>query len=421
MTYLPVVIIGGGHAGLAMSRRLTERSIAHVVVERGEVANSWRTERWDSLRLLTPNWHAALPGAADHPDPHGFMSASEVARRIAGYAAAIDAPVAEHTTVTRIAAAGDGYDVVTDRGVWRCTAVVLATGGAAVPALPACAAGLRPAVTSLTALDYRNPAGLPDGGVLVVGGSATGVQLAEEIHTSGRPVTLSIGEHVRMPRRYRGRDVFWWLETAGVMAERYDAVDDLVRARHLPSPQLVGTPEHRTLDLRSLSARGVRITGRLGRIHDGVAQFSGGLANVCELADLKLARLLRTFDSAATRLALDDDLGAPEEFAATRLGGAPITELDLARAGIRTIVWATGMRPDHGWLDLPVFDHAGRLRHDGGVVAPGLYALGLPLLRRRRSSYIGGAAADTDDLAGIVHRHLDDQASVGRMPRPAAS
>lgn len=419
--FTPVVIIGGGHAGLAMSRRLTERSIDHLVVERGEVANSWRTERWDSLRLLTPNWHAALPGGAPHPDPHGFMTAADVARRIQAYATDVAAPVIAHTTVTRVSGRGEGYEVATDQGVWRCSAVVLATGAAAAPVVPASVAGLPQSIVSLTAHTYRNPSALPSGGVLVVGGSATGLQLAEELHASGRPVTLSVGEHVRMPRRYRGRDVFWWLETAGTLDQRYDTVDDLIRARHLPSPQLIGTPEHRTLDLTTLARRGVRVTGRLGRISAGVAQFSGGLANVCQLADLKLARLLRTFDATATRLGIDDDLGAPEDVTPTVLGAPPVTELDLVRAGIRSVVWATGLRPDHRWLDLPVFDHAGRLRHDGGVVAPGLYALGLPLLRRRRSSYLGGAAADTDELAGILHRHLDDQASVGRMPRPAAS
>lgn len=412
--HLPVVVVGGGHAGLAMSRRLSERSIDHAVIERGEVANSWRTERWDSLRLLTPNWHARLPGTDgnDEPtrrDPDGYMTVREVAAMIDRYATTIDAPVIDRTTVSRLAAHRDGYEVVTDRGVWTCNAAVIASGGAAVASVPAFAAALPPTITSVTPFTYRNPRSLPDGGVLVVGASATGVQLAEEIRASGRPVTLSVGEHVRMPRTYRGRDIFWWTETAGVLEERADEVDDLVRARHLPSPQLIGSPDRRSIDLNSLSDSGVRIVGRLGRIHDGTAQFSGALANVCALADLKLDRLLRTLDNTATTMGFDSEVGPPERSEPTRTPRSPVSELDLAADGIRTVVWATGYRPDHHWVDLPVFDHRGRIRHHGGIVddAPGLYLLGLNLLRRRRSSYIGGAAGDTDELATHLHRHLD--------------
>jgi putative flavoprotein involved in K+ transport len=408
--HVPAVIIGGGHAGLAMSRQLTERSIDHVVIERGEVANSWRTERWDSLRLLTPNWHAALPGAmpSDH-DPDDYMRADEMAALLETYAAAIDAPVMDHTTVQRMRRCAAGYEVATDRGTWTCAATVMATGGNSVPTVPAFADQLPPTITSVPALHYKRPASLPDGGVLVVGASATGLQLAEEIHASGRPVTLSLGEHVRMPRTYRGRDIFWWLEAAGILDERYDAVDDVVRARHLPSPQLIGTPERRTIGLNELSTAGVQIVGRLGRLVHGVAQFSGGLANVCQLADLKLGRLLGRLDAAAARLGSDAEIDPPARFEPTRIAGQPVTELDLAPAGIRTVLWATGQRPHHRWVDLPVFDHAGRIRHDGGVVhdAPGLYVLGLGLLRRRRSSYIGGAASDTAELAEHLHAHLD--------------
>jgi putative flavoprotein involved in K+ transport len=402
------VIIGAGHAGLAMSRRLTERSIDHVVLERGEVANSWRTERWSSLRLLTPNWHATLPGKTyAGNDPDGFMTTPELVEFIDSYATSIDAPVETGTTVTRVAATESGYQVITDRGVWNCATVVLATGACNVAKVPAIAAATPSAVASVTPLTYWSPEQLDDAGVLVVGGSATGAQLADEIHRSGRHVTLAVGEHVAMPRTYRGRDIFWWMEAAGVLDERYDEVDDLTRARHVPSPQLIGTPERRSVDLYSLAALGVEVVGRLGTIRDGVALFSGGLANTCRLADLKLNRLLDRFDEWERR-ADAGLLEPPHRFEQTTVGAAATLEVDLRRRNIGTIVWATGFRPDHSWLDVPVLDPKGRVRHDGGVVndAPGMYLLGGNLARTRRSSYIAGASHDTEALADHLHRHL---------------
>ena len=415
--FIPVVIVGAGHAGLAMSYRLAERSIDHVVLERGEVANSWRTERWESLRLLTPNWHARLPGQCHNSDdPDGYMSVGDVTNLIAGYARAIAAPVQCGTTVTSVTSLGDGYEITTNHGVVRCAALVVATGACNVAVVPGLAAGLPDDVASVTPQTYRRPDDLDDGGVLVVGASATGVQLAEEIRRSGRRVTLAVGEHVRMPRTYRGRDIFWWTGAAGVLDERYDALDDIVRARHLPSPQLIGTPQRRSIDLNSLRDLGVGIVGRLGRIRDGIAQFSGSLPNTCALADLKLNRLLSTLDQWATQAGIDDEVDSPERFEPTRIP-PPRTEIDLRRDGIRTVLWATGYRPDHRWIDLPVFDHKGGIRHDGGAVrgAPGMYVLGLNVLRRRGSSFIGGAARDTAELAVDLHLHLD------ALHRPATS
>jgi putative flavoprotein involved in K+ transport len=258
-------------------------------------------------------------------------------------------------------------------------------------------------------MTYRNPDDLPAGGALVVGASATGVQLAEEIHRSGRPVTLCVGEHVRMPRTYRGRDIFWWTDRAGILDERHDQLDDILRARHLPSPQLIGTPERRSIDLDTLAAQGITIVGRLGRVVGGRAQLSGSLANTCTLADLKMNRLLDRLDGWAAEAGVADELGPPQRFEPTSVGASPILELDLRRAGITSALFATGYRPDHSWLDLPVFDHRGRIAHDGGAVrdAPGLYVVGHPVLRRRRSSFISGAGPDSGELAGLLHRHLD--------------
>jgi putative flavoprotein involved in K+ transport len=413
------VIIGAGHAGLAMSRRLTERSIDHIVLERGEVANSWQHERWPGLRLLTPNWQTRLPGAAYRGgDPDGFASMPEVVRFLRGYAGLVDAPVQTHTAVTAVRAADPGYEVTTTQGVWHCDSVVLASGACNRPVIPDVAAAVPPSVAMVAPMSYRGPEALDNRGVLVVGASATGVQLAQEIHRSGRPVTLAVGEHVRLPRRYRGRDIFWWMERSGVLDQRYDEVDDLVRARHVPSPQLVGSPQRITLDLNTLAAQGVRIVGRLGGITGGVAQFSGSLANVCKLADLKLNRLLDTFDAWAATAGLDADVDPPQRFAPTAAAVSTLA-VDLRRGEIGTVIWACGYRPDYSWLRLPVLDRRGRVVHDGGVVrdAPGVYLLGTPFLRRRRSSFLNGADHDTRDLAGHLHGWLDGYRGA-RPPAP---
>jgi putative flavoprotein involved in K+ transport len=294
--------------------------------------------------------------------------------------------------------------VATDQGDWRARTVVLASGACNRPAVPALAASLPPGVHQVTPFDYRSPGQLPEGGVLVVGASATGVQLAAELQRSGRPVTLSVGEHVRLPRTYRGRDVLWWMHESGMWDQRHDEVDDLARARRLPSPQLVGTPERATLDLNALAALGVRLVGRWAALRDGRALFSGGLRNVFALADLKLNRLLSTFDEWAAVKGRDAEVEAPQRFEPTRMPESTPLHLDLTGGGvIRTVVWATGYRPDYSWLDVPVVDEKGSLRHDGGVVdSPGLYALGLPVLRRRKSTFIHGI----DDDAREVIDHL---------------
>lgn len=417
------VIIGAGHAGLAMSRRLTERSIDHVVIERGAVANSWCTERWDSLRLLTPNWQSSLPGVAYSGDaPDGYMSMSEVIDLICDYAGLIAAPVQTHTTVTRVTRTTSGYRVVTDRGTWTCACVVLASGPANLANVPPLAEQVPRSITTLTPMTYRSPDQLDERPVLVVGASASGVQLADELRRSGRAVTIAVGEHVRLPRVHRGRDIFWWMDAAGILDERHDEVDDLVRARHLPSPQLIGTPERRSIDLTSLAAAGVEVVGRLGGIRDGVAQLSGALANLCALADLKMNRLLTRLDDWATDTDLDD-VDRPGRPTPTSVPSRPMLELDLRRSEVGTIIWATGYRPDHSWLDVPVLDHKGQLRHHGGVIrdAPGMYLLGAHVLRRRRSNFINGADQDSAEIAAHLHGHLDARRDHSHSRRGRAS
>jgi putative flavoprotein involved in K+ transport len=379
------------------------------VLERGELASSWRRERWDSLRLLTPNWQSRLPGLPyEGDDPDGYMTASEVAELIERFAQSARAPVRTRTDVTSLVRVGDdGYRVTTGHGEIQARSVVIASGACNLPAVPAFAEAVPVGVEQITPFGYRNPDQLADGGVLVVGASATGVQLAAEINRSGRPVLMSVGEHVRLPRTYRGRDVLWWMDASGVWDQRHDEVEDLTRARRLPSPQLVGTPERTTLDLNALVALGVELVGRWASVRDGVALFSGGLRNVCSLADLKMNRLLAGFDEWAETTAWDAEVDPPERFAETEAPRSPRWQLDLRSGEIRTILWATGFRPDYRWLDVPVLDAKGQLRHDGGVVdSPGLYALGLPVLRRRKSTFLCGIESDAreviDQLGGYL-------------------
>ncbi|HEX6453701.1 MAG TPA: NAD(P)-binding domain-containing protein [Trebonia sp.] len=403
------VVIGAGHAGLAASHFLSARSIDHIVLERGEVANSWRRERWDSLRLLTPNWQSRLPGLRyEGPDPDGYMTLGEVTEFIERFAKMSRAPVRTGVNVTSVRRSGDEYHVTTNDGEIACRTVVIASGACNQPVVPQWAIGVSDSVEQVTPFGYRDPGRLPDGGVLVVGASATGVQLAAEIQRSGRPVILSVGEHVRLPRTYRGRDVLWWMDASGVWGERHDEIEDLTRARRLPSPQLVGTPERTTLDLNALTEMGVALVGRWAAVRDGRALFSGGLRNVFSLADLKVNRLLGAFDEYARTDRRDSfAFPAPERFEPTRVPDAMRLQLDLRSGEIAAIVWATGFRPDYSWLDVPVIDAKGQLRHEGGVAdSPGLYALGLPVLRRRKSTFIYGIEDDAREVVGHLAGYL---------------
>jgi putative flavoprotein involved in K+ transport len=403
------VIIGAGQAGLAMSWWLAARSIDHVVLERGEIANTWRTERWPSLTLLTPNWQSRLPGFGyEGDDPGGFRTLPETVAFLERYARLVSPPLKTHCRVSSVRRTADGYEVASVQGTWHCKAVVLATGGFNIAQVPKLSEAVPSGIAQLTPVQYRNPQSLEPGGVLVVGAAATGAQLADEIQRSGRPVTVASGEHVRACRTYRGRDMQWWMDATRLNDERYDEVENLSRARSLPSFQLAGYPDRRDIDLNALTSLGVKLVGRLAGIRDGKAQFSGSLRNVCELADLKLNRLLNRIDEWAAENGVSGTVDPPHRPEPTRVEASPPLGLDLARAGIRTIVWATGFRPDYSWLEVPVLDHKGNIRHEGGAVteAPGLYVLGLTFLRRRKSSLIDGVGDDARDLSAHLAAHL---------------
>jgi putative flavoprotein involved in K+ transport len=394
MRRVHTTIIGGGQAGLALSRCLTDRGVEHVVLERGSVGERWRTRR-RSLRLLTPNWMSRLPGGGyAGAEQDGFMTMPEVAGFLAGYAASFGAPVEAGTTVTAVHRAGDGYLVRTDRGALASRNVVVATGTCQQPRVPGFARHAHPGLTQLAAADYRGQ--LPDGRVLVVGGSASGVQLAWELRAAGREVLLAVGRHTRLPRTYRGRDIHRWLDRLGVLREPGGRSGSALTA------QLVGSPERREVDLATLQRAGVVLAGRLVDLTGTRARFAGDLPGHVADADRRLRRLLGRIDA---HIAATDRLAAQlpaEPVRPVALGQEP-RELDLAAAGITSVVWATGYRHDYPWLRVPVLGPDGELLHDRGVTpAPGLYALGLPLQSRRDSSFIDGVRHD----ALYITRHL---------------
>jgi putative flavoprotein involved in K+ transport len=403
------VVIGAGQAGLATSRLLVAAGRDHVVLERGRIAERWRSERWDSLRLLTPNWMLRLPGHRyEGDDPDGFMTAAELADRFDRYALGFDAPVRSGIAVDTVRRApdGDGYVVATDDGTWRAQNVVAATGWCGRPALPRAARDLAPAIDRLHSSAYRSPRSLPDGGVLVVGASASGVQIADELRRDGREVVLAAGAHTRLPRRYRGRDILWWLDRMGVLDAR---PGDIPReAQRQPSMQLIGRAvsdagrrdRDLDLDLASLAGAGVRVTGRLRSLDGSRARFARDLHGTTADAERRLRRLLDRIDRHIDAHRWHAPPAPRTRPAAPSDGPSAI---DLKRAGIRSVVWATGHRPHFPWLDVPVFDHCGAIDHHLGVTAaPGLYVVGMRWQTRRSSTFIDGVRHD----ASAVVDHL---------------
>jgi putative flavoprotein involved in K+ transport len=403
------VVIGGGQAGLAMSRCLTEQGRDHVVLERGRTGERWRSARWDSLHLLTPNWMTRLPGwRYEGPEPESFMSRDDFVGFLEGYAGSFSAPVQQETSVESVEADGSGYVVRTDQGSWRADNVVIATGDCQDPRIPPAAARLDHRIHQVSTTTYRSPASLPDGGVLVVGASASGVQLADELRAAGREVTLAVGTHSRMPRSYRGMDIMWWLDRTGAFDRMVDQVPDLDAARREPSSQLVGRPTDHPgagdLDLRVLTARGVRLTGRFTGAGGVRVSFADDLGATTGAADIRLTKLLERLDGHADRTGLAGELLAAHRPGPVPTAGAP-TSLDLRTAGISTILWATGYRRSYPWLKVPVLDPSGEVRHDRGVTpSPGLYVLGLRFQHRRSSHFIDGVGHDARHLADHIAR-----------------
>src|SRR5215467_8668823 len=377
MRAVETLIVGAGQAGLAVSRCLTGQGADHIVVERGRIAERWRSSRWDSLRLLTPNWMSRLP-AWSYPgtDPDGYMAAPELVSYLEDYASSFTAPVHENTTVELVEASGSGLRVITDNRTWLASNVIVATGTENRPYVPPFAKGIDPGVHQLTASRYQGPHQVPDGGVLVVGASASGVQIADELRRSGRPVTIAVGRHSRLPRRYRGRDILWWMEHAGILGHTIDKMRDARSARSAPSLQLTGRSDH-PVGLDALAARGVTLAGRLAAVDGRRLTFAGDLPAAIRAAQGRMERMLRTIDAYISRRGDDEVIGPADPPPLPEVAAGPAV-LDLRRAGIRTVIWATGYQPAYPWLRVPVLDRHGQIAHSRGVTSvPGLYVLGL--------------------------------------------
>lgn len=406
-----VIIIGGGQAGLAMSHELDRAGVDHVILEKGRVAESWKSRRWDSLRVLTPNWQTRLPGFGyGGSDPHGFMRATELADYLTRYADSFCAPVLEHTDVLSVRSVEGVYRVETSRGVWVARAVVIATGHCMRPAIPAMADELPVGIRQLTPTQYRNPDQLPPGNVLVVGGSASGVQLADELRRAGRGVVLAVGSHTRLPRRYRGHDIMWWLDRSGRLDRRPQHGAQPAAAGRGSSLQLVGRPTHDDIDLHTLMAAGVRPVGRVIGTSGGRVFLADDLAQTVGAAEDKQTRVLDAIDAYA---ADHPEIDVAEPHRPTPIW-APQTPrvLDLAEQRISTVIWATGFRRAYPWLQVPVTDANGDLLQRGGVTAaPGLFAMGLYFMRRRNSSFVDGVRHDARDLTFHVMHHLAARAA----------
>ena len=415
MSSIHTVVIGGGQSGLAMSRCLTDAGIEHVVLERGQTAERWDRERWDSLRLLTPNWASRLPGWEYRgTDPNGFMTAAELTAYLRAYADSFGAPVQHGTDVVSVTGAAGAFVVRTTQTTWRASNVVVATGWSDQPHVPALAARLPRGITQVTPVSYRNPAQLPDGGVLIVGAGATGVQLADELAAAGRDVVLAVGHHNRVPRRYRGMDIWRWMDRIGVFAATIDDVSDPRQARNDGSLQVVGRDDQRNVDLPALHAAGVQVVGRVTAVEGSRVRLAADLAATMSTADDRLGRLLGQIDEYISAQGLD-----AEVLPAVRPSGLrvtePVPELDLSARGIGTVVWATGYRRPYPWLRVPVLDRHGEIAHQRGVTrVDGVYVLGQRFQHRRDSNFIDGVRHDASYLAhSIALRH-------GRR-QPAAS
>jgi putative flavoprotein involved in K+ transport len=391
----PVVIVGGGQAGLSMSYCLAQRSVEHIVLERDRIAHEWRDRRWDSFCLVTPNWQCQLPGfpyAGDDPD--GFMLREEIARYLDAYARSFTPPVIEGVAATRLRRDRKGkYLVATSRGELIADQVVLATGPYQVPLIPRLADRLPDELTQLHSSHYRNPHQLPAGGVLVVGTGQSGCQIAEDLHLAGRQVHLAVGSAPRVARCYRGRDVVAWLDAVGYYRKAIEEFTDVDAVRFRVNHYVTGRDGGRDIDLRALAREGMRLYGRLAGVRGSVAQFAPDLEKNLDHADAVSESIKNSIDAYIYARRID----APPEPRYTPVWRPEreVTRVDLGAAGIHSVIWSTGFGRDDRWIEVPVFDGRGYPTHNRGVTSvPGLYFLGLPWQHTWGSGRLSGVAHD---------------------------
>ncbi|HVK27100.1 MAG TPA: MSMEG_0569 family flavin-dependent oxidoreductase [Nocardioides sp.] len=402
-----VVVVGGGQAGLATSWHLVRDGVDHVVLEAHTLGHEWADTRWDNFTLVTPNWHCRLPGYEyDGPDPDGFMTRDEVVAWLAGYAPTFGPPVREHTRVTSLTERAEGGFRVEATGpdgpeVWEAGSVVVATGGYHVPIVPSWAPALDPTITQLHSADYRNAAQLPEGGVLVVGSGQSGAQIAEDLHLEGRAVHLALGDAPRVARFHRGRDCMTWLAEMGLYDTGVAQYPGGLAAREKTNHYVTGRDGGRDIDLRAFAAEGMRLYGMLEGGAGTALTFLPTLTAALDGADDVYRSICRDIDRHIDAQGIELPPAAP--YAAVWEPDADPTSLDLAAAGISTVIWAIGYRPDYRWVGAGVFDGSGRPTHSRGVTAlPGLYFLGLPWLHTWGSGRFLGIAADAEHVTGVI-------------------
>ncbi|WP_449301419.1 MSMEG_0569 family flavin-dependent oxidoreductase [Prauserella oleivorans] len=405
-----VAVIGGGQAGLSMSYCLTEAGIDHVVLERDRPGHEWRERRWDSFCLVTPNWQCRLPGFPyDGDDPHGFMLRDEVVDYLERYAASFDCPLIDGVEVTRLRQEHGGFTVETAEGQIRAGQVVLATGPYQVPLVPRMAERLPEHILQIHSSEYRNPAQLPDGEVLVVGTGQSGCQIAEDLFLAGRTVHLAVGSAPRVARFYRGRDVVDWLDDMGYYRRGIDEFADADAVRLRANHYVTGRDGGRDIDLRAFARDGMRLHGRLSGVTGGRLRFAGDLRHNLDNADAVSEGIKDSIDSYIAARGID----APTEPRYTPVWQPPDGESELAADRLSAVVWSTGFGRDYRWVQIPVFDGRGYPAHERGVTScPGLYFLGLPWQYTWGSGRFGGVA---DDAAYLATKIAEFAAS-GRSP-----
>jgi putative flavoprotein involved in K+ transport len=402
----PVVVIGGGQAGLAVSYCLMELGVEHVVLERKRIAHSWREERWDSFCLVTPNWQCRLPGFPyQGGDPHGFMLKDEIVKYIEEYVAFFNPPVEEGVDVSALRRHPLGFEVTTTRGTITAEQVVLATGGYPVPIVPASAATLPPSIVQVHSSDYKNPEQLPQGAVLVVGSGQSGCQIAEDLHLTGRQVHLAVGNAPRCARVYRGKDVVEWLDEMGYYELTIDKHPNGESVREKTNHYVTGRGGGHDLDLRQFALEGMRLYGVLAGIDGTRLSFAPGLRENLDAADAVYNGINRSIDAYIDQQGIAAP--APSVYTPVWAPAEETLQADAAVLGVTSIVWCIGFRTDYSWVELPVFDSKGHPVHQRGVTqVPGLYFIGLPWLNTWGSGRFSGVGTDARHIVGKIHENL---------------